>query len=206
MTATKSGIMNLPMILGLVIMSVLSGAAVTALGYYTPFMIASSILMGIGAGLLSTFETDTNSPRWIGYQALYGFGVGFGMQQTLIAVQAALPGRDVPIGTAVMMFSQTLGGALFISVGQNVFTNQLQKNLLAAVPNLSQGLVLATGATELKHAIDPQYLPGVLKAYNLALTQTFYVAVATGSLSIFGSVLMPWMSVKGKKVETAGGA
>jgi hypothetical protein len=205
-SATKSGIMNLPMILGLVIMSVVSGGLVTAIGYYTPFVIASSILMSVGAGLLSTFETDTNSPRWIGYQVIYGFGVGFGMQQTLIAVQAALPDADVPIGTAIVMFAQTLGGALFISVGQNVFTNQLIKNLVAAVPDISPGLVLATGATDLKDAIAPELLPRVLVAYNLALTQSFYVAVATGALSIFGAAFLPWLSVKGKKIEAAGGA
>ncbi len=198
--------MNLPMILGVVIMSVLSGGLVTALGYYTPFMIISSILMGVGGGLIATFETDTNSPRWIGYQAIYGFGVGFGMQQALIAVQAALPYADVPIGTAIIMFSQTLGGALFISVGQNVFNNELVKNVLLKAPNLRPDIILQTGATELKNRIDPELLPGVLEAYNLALVRTFYVAVAIGSLSIIGSVLMPWISVKGKKIETAGAA
>jgi hypothetical protein len=85
-SATKSGIMNLPAILSLVIMSMLSGGLVTVLGYYTPFMIASSVLMSIGAGLLTTFATDTGHAKWIGYQVLFGMGVGLGMQQTLIVV------------------------------------------------------------------------------------------------------------------------
>lgn len=76
------------------------------------------------AGLLTTFDPSTGSQKWIGYQTMFGFGVGFGMQQALIAVQAVLPARDVPVGTAIVMFCQTLGGALFISVGQNVFTNK----------------------------------------------------------------------------------
>lgn len=92
--------MNLPLILGLVVVSILSGVAVTVIGYYTPFILLSSVLMAIGAGMLSTFETDTNSPRWIGYQFLFGAGVGFGMQQPLIAVQTALASADVPIATA----------------------------------------------------------------------------------------------------------
>lgn len=204
-SATKSGIMNLPMILGLVITSVLAGITVTVLGYYAPFMIVSSVLMAIGAGLLSTFEVDTNSPRWIGYQAIYGLGVGFGMQQTLIAVQTALPAADVPIGTAVMMFTQTLGGALVISIGQNVFTNQLVKNLLAVASDFDPAVVLSTGATQLKQAINPEILPQVLSAYNKALTQTFYVSLAAGTASIIGSLAMPWLSVKGKKVEIAAG-
>jgi hypothetical protein len=192
--------MNLPTILGLVIISMTSGVLVTVLGYYTPFMLVSSVLMAIGAGLLTTFETDSGSAKWIGYQFLFGAGVGFGMQQTLVVVQTALPAADVPIGTAIMMFTQTLGGALFISVGQNVFTNQLIKNLGTVVPDLDPKIVLAVGATELKNAIEAKFLPGVLSAYNLALTQTFYVSVAAGALSIIGAVFVEWKSMKGQQV------
>lgn len=193
--------MNLPSILGLVLVSIIAGGIITAIGYYTPFMLLSSVCMSIGAGLLATFEVDTNSPKWIGYQFLYGAGVGLGMQQTLIAVQTTLPAADIPIGTAIMMFSQTLGGALFISVGQNVFTNQLIKNLSKVVPDLDAGLVLVTGATELKNVIPRQFLPGVLSAYNETLVQTFYVSVAAAVCSIFGAAFVEWKSMKGKKIE-----
>jgi hypothetical protein len=193
--------MNLPTILGLVIISMASGGLVTWTGYYTPFMLLSAVLMSIGAGLLSTFEVDSNSPRWIGYQVIFGFGVGFGMQQTLVAVQTVLPAADIPIGTSLMMFSQTLGGALFISVGQNVFTNSLIKNLKTVVPDLDVNIVLTVGATELKNQIPQQYLAGVLSAYNLALTQVYYVSVATATMSIVGAAFVQWKSMKGKKIE-----
>lgn len=199
----KSGIMNLPLIMGLVVLSLVAGISVTLLGYYTPFMYASSVLMSIGAGLLTTFATNTGHAKWIGYQFIYGAGVGLGMQQTLMVVQTALPDADVPIGTAIMMFAQLLGGALFISVGQNVFTNQLIKNLSKAVPNLDPSLVLRTGATELKYAIPSQYLSGVLSAYNRTLTQTFYVSVALAVMSIFGAAFVEWKNMKGKNVSMA---
>lgn len=204
-TATESGIRNLPMILSLVLMSILSGGAVTVLGYYTPWMIASSILMSIGVGLLSTLEADSGHAKWIGYQIIYGFGVGFGMQQPLIAAQTVLKLDDVPVGTSLIIFMQTLGGALFISVAQNIFTNRLVSNLLDKVPTLDPSIVLRTGATSLKHAVDADHadlLPGVLFAYNRALTQTFYVSLALAALSIFGSVGIEWKSVKGKKIES----
>ncbi|OCL13154.1 MFS general substrate transporter [Glonium stellatum] len=202
-SAMKSGIMNLPMIMGVVVLSLSSGISVTLLGYYTPFMYASSIFMAIGGGLLTTFATNTGHSKWIGYQFIYGAGVGLGMQQTLMVVQTVLPDADVPIGTAIMMFSQTLGGALFISVAQNVFTNQLIKNLSKAVPNLDPGLVLRTGATELKHAIPSQFLDGVLNAYNKTLTETFYVSVALAAMSLGGAVFVEWKSMKGKKITMA---
>lgn len=199
--------MNLPMILALVVVSILSGVAVTVTGYYTPWMLGSSVFMAIGAGLLTTFEVDTGHPKWIGYQAIFGIGVGMGMQQILIAVQTALPAADIPIGTAVMMFSQTLGGALFISVGQNVFTNTLIKNLAIEAPRVPTGLVLMTGATDLNRAVQalsPDLLQPVLRAYNTALTQTWYVSVAMSVLSIFGAAVVQWKSVKGKKIEMGG--
>ncbi|KAI4726644.1 MFS transporter [Aureobasidium sp. EXF-10728] len=200
-SATKSGIMSLPLILGVVICSVVAGGLVTTFGYYTPFMIASSVLMAIGAGLLTTFKTNTGHAEWIGYQAIFGIGVGLGMQQILIAVQTVLPAADIPTGTAIVMFFQTLGGALFISVGQNVFTNKLVSGLKAAVPDLNPAIVLQTGATELKNAIDEKYRTGVLEAYNDALTNSYYVAVALATLSIVGSLAVEWKSVKGKKIE-----
>jgi len=195
--------MNLPLILSLVVVSLVAGGLITKIGYYTPFMIASSIIMAIGAGLICTFKPDTGHEKWIGYQVVYGVGVGLGMQQILIAVQAALPLEDVPIGTAIMMFSQTLGGALFISVGQNVFTNQLIKNLVKNVPDLNPGLVISTGATELQHIISSEFLPRVLSAYNTAIVQCFYVSVAMAAFSLLGSVFVEWKSVKGKKIEMA---
>jgi len=179
----------------------MGGGLVTVLGYYSPFMLLSTVLMSVGAGLLSTFQTDTGHSKWIGYQVIFGAGVGFGMQQTLMAVQASLPVPDVPIATAIMMFCQTLGGALFISVGQNLFQNELIKSITAAAPGLDANMVTNVGATQLQSLIPSQYLPGVLAAYNQSLVRTFYVVVAMSSISILGSALVPWNSVKGKKIE-----
>jgi hypothetical protein len=205
-SAVKSGIMNLPMVLGVVVFSVVSGGAVTVLGYYTPFLYASTVLMGIGSGLLTTFTVTTGHSKWIGYQVLFGAGVGLGMQQPLIAVQTALPHRDIPIGTAIIMFSQTLGGALFLSVGQNVFNNKLLSNLQAVVPDFPAGIVLSTGATQVQSVVPHQYIAQVLIAYNKALTQTWYVSVAAACLTAFGAAVLPWKSVKGKKIDAAVGA
>ena len=204
-TATESGIRNLPMILGVVLFSIITGGAVTTLGYYTPFMIFSSVMMAIGGGLIATWKVDTGHAKWIGYQVIYGIGVGSGMQQSLIAAQTVLHLDDVPTGTSIIMFAQTFGGALFISVAQNVFTNRLIRNLLENVPTLNPAIVLQTGATNLKDAVtasNPSLLPAVQTAYNSALVQGYYVSVAMAALSIFGAIGIEWKSVKGKKLET----
>ncbi|KAJ7183209.1 major facilitator superfamily domain-containing protein [Mycena filopes] len=205
-SAVKSGIDNLPMILALVIGSMLAGILISQFGYYVPFMLLSSVLMAVGAGLLSTLKTNTGHAHWIGYQVVFGLGVGAGMQGPLLVAQTALDLADVPIGTSIVMFVQTLGGALFISVGQNVFQNKLISGLVAKVPGVSPMLVISSGATSLKNAIDPQYLPAVLEVYNTALVNAFYVSIAMGALSLVGSTLTEWKSVKGKNIEMAGGA
>lgn len=201
-SAVRSGIMNLPLILSLVAISMVSGGLVSYIGYYTPFMIISSVLCAIGAGLMTTFDVNTPQPQWIGYQFIFGAGVGFGMQQTMIAVQACLQGNDIAVGTAIIMFSQTLGGALFIAVAENVFENRLVSNIVAAnLPGLSAATVLNTGATQIQKVIPAQFLPTVLNAYNDALTNAYYVSVAMSSLTIIGALSIQWVSIKGKRIE-----
>jgi hypothetical protein len=211
------------MVLGLVIVSLVSGVGVTVFGYCkhtlplssgmnytdrltdTPWMIAGSVLMSIGFGLLTTFTPDISFSKWLGYQALAGIGVGLGMQQPLMAVQTVLDITDVPTGTSLLIFLQTLGGALFVSVGQNVFTNKLVSGLAEFVPSLDPLIVLSVGATSIQHSefITAADLPGVTLAYNNALVQTFTVATAMAAASIIGSLAIEWKSVKGKNIEMA---
>lgn len=103
-----------------------------------------------------------------------------------------------------MNFCLSLGGALLIAVGQNIFTNRLSTNLATNVPTLDPSIVLKTGATSLRNAVGSDSLEGVLYAYNDALTHAYYVSVAMASLSIVGALGMEWKSVKGKKIEAAG--
>lgn len=65
-SATQSGIRNLPLILGLTLTSVAAGGAITFLGYYTPFIIVGTAISAIGIGLLTTFTADIGSGKWIG--------------------------------------------------------------------------------------------------------------------------------------------
>lgn len=199
-SATKSGIMCIPMVLAMVVFSLLSGGTVTAVGYYVPLFYLSSVLSAIGVGLLTTFTTTTGHPKWIGYQVIYGAGVGIGFQLPIIATQVVLSTKDVAVGTAIVMFSQTLGGALFASVAQNIFSNRLVTGVVKAVPGIDPSIVLHVGATELRKAIPPQFIDGVQEAYNTALTNTWYVSVALSAISIVGAMGMEWKSVKGKQL------
>ena len=191
------------MILSLVVLSIIAGGVVSTVGYYTPVMILSSVLMSIGAGLLILLQPDTPSPKWIGYQIIFGAGVGLGLQQAIIAVQTVLHIDDVPTGTSAVIFAQTLGGALFVSIGNNVFNNQLVKGIAMAAPSVDPSIVLRTGATSLKDQVPAAVLPAVIQAYNDALTYCYRVSLAMACLTIIGSLGMEWRSVKGKKIVAA---
>jgi hypothetical protein len=197
-SAFKSGIMCLPMILALVIANILSGVGTTVVVYYWPFIYISTIMMSIGAGLITTWEINTGHAMWIGYQVIYGLGVGFGMQQALITIQTCLKLDDVPTGTALVMFFQTFGGALFVSVAQNVFNNRLISELLIEAKGVDPNVILHVGATSLRNAVKPELLAGVQSAYNIGLTETWYAAVAMACLSIFAWGV-EFKSVKGMK-------
>lgn len=187
--------MTLPLILGLVIMGISAGILTKKIGYYTPWMILSSILTPIGAGLITTFTPHTGHSAWIGYQALFGMGIGLGMQQPSVAAQTVLPRKDVSIGAALMMFSQTLGGAVFVSVGNNIFDTRFA-HYLVEIPGIDVGSVAATGATDLRNMVPASLLPQVLVAYNDAVRATFYLITALTCFTIFGSSAMEWKSVK----------
>ncbi|CAK5266378.1 unnamed protein product [Mycena citricolor] len=204
-TAVKSGISTLPMILSIIISSIVVGLLVAQLGYYVPFMIVSTIIASIGAGLITTLDVSSGHAKWIPYQIIYGFGMGLGQNQPALAAQAVLDIDDVPSGTTIVMFGQTLGGALFVSVGQNVFTNKLVAGLTQYAPGLDPNLVLAAGATNLRSIVPTDKLAGVLLAYSKALDSAYYVAVAMSALTGFGCIAMEWKSIKGKNIEIAVG-
>ncbi|KAI5866502.1 putative efflux pump [Durotheca rogersii] len=202
-SAVGSGIRNLPMLISVVLSAIAAGAAVTVFGYYAPFMILGTVIMSVGAGLLSTWTPDATAGAWIGYQVLFGVGIGVGMQQPLVAAQTVLDIRDVPTGAAVLVFVQTMGGALFVSVGQTVFTNKLVSELAARLPSLDLSALRNGGVTEVLRLVPPESLSTVILSYSNALTATFLVATGLVAFTVFGSAAIEWKSVKGRNVEAA---
>ncbi|KAL3300166.1 major facilitator superfamily transporter [Colletotrichum asianum] len=202
-SAVNSGVMNLPMLGGVVIFSLVAGALVTLWGYYTPWMILGSMLMAIGYGLISTFKPHTPAGLWIGFQIIAGTGVGFGMQQPLMAVQVVLDAADVPTGTAIIIFSQTIGGAIFVAIGQMAFTNKLVDSVRENVPDIDPATVIASGVTAVRENLTPELLRGIAYAYSDALAQAFLVSAVTASVTIVGALFVEWKSVKGKDVRAS---
>lgn len=145
----------------------------TKIGYYTPFSILGCALGAIGSGLLGTLVPSSPAAHWAVYAAISGFGRGMGMQQTITAVQAVLPKKDLPVGNSVVLFSQTLGGTLFISFAQTMFVNQLRPELAKWAPEVDADAVLRVGATRFKEVVPIESITGVVMAYNNAVRIVF---------------------------------
>ncbi|OAL47089.1 major facilitator superfamily transporter [Pyrenochaeta sp. DS3sAY3a] len=198
-SAMQSGINTIPLVLAVVVASILSGGLVQKIGYYTPFMILGSCLMAIGTGLLTTWSVRTSTGMWIGYQIIIGLGVGSTMQHPNIAVQTVLPKHDVPIGTAVLSLCQTLGGAVFTAVGQNLYIDKFSGGL-ASIPGLDPEHILSAGATDILDSVPQALHQSVQAAYNNALTQgTFFAALIVSCLALPAALGMEWRSVKEKQ-------
>ncbi|KAJ5501870.1 Major facilitator superfamily domain general substrate transporter, partial [Penicillium fimorum] len=204
-SASESGINNLPMVIAMIIFSALGGLVVNILGYYTPLMFIGSAFLTIGSGLCTTFKVNSGYPQWIGYQVILGIGAGLGFQQCINALQTVLPLRDIPIGIAIVTFAQSLSGAMFISIAQTVFENRLVASIMANAPNISPSALINAGAANLSQRVPKDILPSVLRAYNTAVVQTFYVSVAGALLSFIGAGLVQWKSMKRRqKYDGAG--
>jgi MFS family permease len=190
--------MSIPLILSLVTAAMICGAIVQRFGYYTPAMYAGSVVMSIGAGLITTFTTTTGHEKWIGYQVLFGLGMGMGMQQSNLAVQTVLKHKDVPTGSALIFFWQSLGGAIFISVGQNIFLDKFIAGLKTLPPGvINPKILISTGATEIRNVVPAKYMDEVLVAYNHALVKgPLFVGLILACLTVIGAIGMEWRSTK----------
>lgn len=194
-SAVQSGVMLLPIILSTVIGSLSSGFIISKIGYYTPFFILSSTITPIGAGLLATITPSTSHVKWIGYQVLFGIGFGFGAQQPSNVVQTVLERSDIATGSALVMFMRYLGSAVFLPVAQNIFINNLVSKL-TNLPSISPSAVTGGGATKLRTLASGDDLNILLSDYNTAIVHVFYTVIATSAVTIFGSILVEWRSLK----------
>jgi len=192
-----SGIDFLPFILPEITGVMLSGGLVSAFGYANPFFIASSIIMSVGAGLCTLFTVHSSQGAWIGYQFIWGIGIGIGFQQGTVMAQTVLPLKDIAVGTAAVLFINLFGGAVFVSVAQNIFSSNLIHKLLALnIPGLDPQVILYAGATNLRDVVGPEHLSEVLVQYNDAIVKVFQLALIMSCLSVLGAVGVEWKSVK----------
>ena len=194
-TAVKSGIDTIPMVLSLTVAAIISGGMVRRTGYYVPPMYFGVICMSVGAGLMTTFTRETGSGKWIGYQVLFGFGIGVSMQQPSLAAQNTLDRTDIATGVSLMFFGQSFGGAIFNSIAQALFNGYLTSHL-RNIAGVDVGSITHIGATELSDIVPAESLSAVIQAYNGALRHVFILVTAISAFAIIPTLLIEFKTLK----------
>jgi len=100
---------------------------------------------------------------------------------------------------ALVMFCQTFGGALWLSVAETTFSRSLVAGLHQFAPDVNIQAVVAAGATGFRQIVSPADLIGVLRAYALAIDRVFYlgVGVSVGAFAFGWGI--GWRKIKKEK-------
>ncbi|CAK7243483.1 MAG: hypothetical protein STHCBS139747_005008 [Sporothrix thermara] len=209
-SAQQSGVDILAMTVPTAVVAFAAGFLTTAIGYYNPLMLANTLLASVSTGLMTRFGTATGTGYWVGALVVFGLGLGFGGQQSLMVPQTVLQGRDIPLGTSAMIFAQTMSGAIFLAVAQNLFASHLVSELATRAPGVDPQFVVNSGTANLKATMgavySPQQVDGIIAAYAAALQKVFLMTLILATLTVLGSASLEWKSVKKGKQPGAGAA
>ncbi|TYQ05530.1 UNVERIFIED_ORG: EmrB/QacA subfamily drug resistance transporter [Gordonia westfalica J30] len=122
---TAAGLLTLPMVFGSVVSATLSGRLITKYGRWKNYLLAGSIVMAIGFGLLATIDAHTNMAVLSGYLFALGLGMGMTMQNLVLAVQNTVEPKNLGAATSTVTFFRSLGGAAGVSVLGAVLSNHV---------------------------------------------------------------------------------
>ena len=152
--ATESGLLMLPMVLGMMSASVISGTITGKTGQYKIFMSTGTGMLMLGYISLFGYQYDT--PIWVMSISMVVIGMGLGqlMQTLTLAAQNAVPAKDIGVATSSTMFFRQMGGTLGVAVFISILFNRLPDAIASAlkVPEVQTGMADA----------GKQYLGGLL--------------------------------------------
>lgn len=195
-TPTESGLLTVPMVVGMLLSSTLSGRAISVTGRYKRFMVAGAVLLVAGLGLMGTIDETTSFVVVGAYLLVTGVGVGMLMQNLVLAAQNTLPLRDVGAGTAMVAFFRTLGGTIGVSALGALLSSRvgtLTADGLAGI-GVDPGALAGTGSgtTSLP---DLATLPGPVRtvvehAFGVGVAELFLVGAPVALLALVAVLLL----------------
>ena len=181
-SAAASGLLMIPMMVGLIGTSIVSGILITRTGRYKIFPIVGTVLTGIAMIAMTTLTAAT--PIWLICVFLFVFGAGLGliMQVVVLVVQNAVPASEVGTATSTNNYFREVGAALGTAVFGTIFTTRLTENLQDVFSAAGASPADAANATS---TLDPQTLgqlpdsvrDGIVNAYADALAPVFWYLV-----------------------------
>ncbi len=202
-SATSSGVQTLPLVVGLLVTSVLSGTIVGRTGRYKIFPVAGSFVMAVGLYLLSRMDAHTAYWTMAIDMLVLGTGIGLSMQVLTIIVQNTVDYRDLGVSTSGVTFFRTLGSSFGAAIFGTVYSNVLSHTLPAAVAQA--GVDPRTIATpKLLHAHPPAQIAPIVDAYAHAIHVVFLAAVPVAAAAFVLSLFLKEVPLRGTSRAGAG--
>jgi EmrB/QacA subfamily drug resistance transporter len=130
---TGAGLRLVPMMVGVLVMSIVSGQLISRLGRYRIFPIVGTLLMSIGLALLSRLDVGTSGATSALYLLVLGLGLGSVMQVLVLAVQNAVDYSVLGAATSGVTMLRGIGGSLGTAVFGTIFSTQLGNQLRGAL-------------------------------------------------------------------------
>ena len=187
---TKAGLALLPMMLGVGPAAMITGITISKIGKYKPFPIAGSGIAVIGMFLMSRMGVNTSATERGVYMLILGLGLGMTMPVLTLAVQNALPFKDIGTGTSSNLFFRNMGSSFGTAIFGAILSNRLASYLKHDLPSsLSGSLTSSGGGTSLSrstletasaqaaaHHVFPDLSSVVLRDFTDAMSVVFATA------------------------------
>ncbi|MGW3078500.1 MULTISPECIES: MDR family MFS transporter [unclassified Kitasatospora] len=176
-SATNSGLLLMPMMFGMLIISLVVGQAVTKTGKYRIFPIIGTLVMTGGLILLSTMGTETSRFTSACWMIVLGAGMGFLMQVTMLVAQNSVELKDMGVASSTATLFRTIGGSFGVALFGALFNNRVTDTMKE---RLGEQAVTGGGAQ------DPsQMTMDDLRKLPEAVQDAYHHAVSNGMHTVF---------------------
>jgi EmrB/QacA subfamily drug resistance transporter len=176
-SATSAGLKLIPLMLGIVSTSIVSGKMISKHGHYKRFPIMGTAIMTVGILSMYTLQIDTPYWKLSIFAILVGAGLGLSMQTIVIALQNSVDFKDMGVATSSNTFFRSLGSVFGTALFGAILTNRLSHYMAANFAELAAKNPAAAGA------IDPTQLKAIQS--NTGLIKTLPANVQTAVLDAF---------------------
>jgi EmrB/QacA subfamily drug resistance transporter len=188
LTATSSGLLLLPLMLGIVTTSVTSGRIISRTGRYRRWPIAGTATMTAGVILLSRMDARTSGLEASIAMVVVGLGIGMVMQVLVLAVQNTVAQSELGVATSATNFFRSIGGTFGTAAVGAMIGGRLSVELASSLPaGVDPGsLVRAPEAIlRLPAAARSAVIGGIAEAVHLVFVVVIPVAALAFVLSLW---------------------
>lgn len=202
-TPTESGLLTLPMIIGLLISSTVVGQLISRYGKWKAYMVSGALLLTVGMFLMGTIEYNTDYLLVSVYMFVLGAGVGMVMQNLVLIVQNTVSPANIGTSSASVSFFRSLGGTVGVSVmgsvlGTTVLSMMTERSndLRAALMKLgAEGAKIAqalqSGAIPRVSELPPGVRSIIESIYGQSVADIFLVAAPLAIVSLIAIAFLP---------------